>query len=83
MAIVQGLIFLFFGLGLLVMDWQSLTKGWLPCGPNLLKGRLEFRRDAQPLAYWLMFAVYGAGGVWLTAFALRLLSGSAEPLPLQ
>jgi hypothetical protein len=30
-----------------------------------------------------MFAVYGAGGVWLTVFALRLLPGSAEPLPLQ
>jgi len=83
MAVIQGLLFLFFGVGLLIMDWQSLAKGWLPCGPNGLKGRLEFRRDEQPLAFWLMFAVYGAGGMWLTVFALRLLAGNAEPLPLQ
>lgn len=82
MAIFQGLLFLFFGVGLLAVDYQSLSKGWLPCGPNGLQGRLEFRRDDQPLAYWVMFALYGAGGLWLTAFALRLLAGSADPLPL-
>jgi hypothetical protein len=30
-----------------------------------------------------MFALYGAGGFWLIVYALRLLSGNAEPLPLQ
>ncbi len=83
MALFQGLLFLFFGIGLLVVDYQSLAKGWLPCGPNGLKGRLEFRRDDRPIAYWLMFAVYGSGGSWLTVFALRLLFGDAEPLPLR
>lgn len=29
-----------------------------------------------------MFVVYGAGGLWLAIFALRLLAGHAEPLPL-
>lgn len=82
MATVQGLVFLFFGIGLLVIDWQSLEKGWLPCGTNGLKGRLEFHRAEQPAAYWLMFVVYGAGGLWLVGFALRLLFGLAEPLPL-
>lgn len=83
MAIFQGLFFLILGGGLLLVDWQSLSRGWLPCGPNGLKGTLKFHRDRQPGAYWLMFAVYGIGGLWLLVFALRLLAGSAEPLPLR
>jgi hypothetical protein len=82
MAIFQGVLFLFFGVGLLIMDWQSLKSGWLPCGPKGLKGRLEFTRDAQPLGYWLMFVLYGAAGVWLVIFSVRLLTGLVEPLPL-
>lgn len=82
MAIFQGLLFLFFGIGLVAVDIQSLSRGWLPCGPNGLKGRLEFHRDRQPALYWLMFAVYGLAGLWLGLFGLRLLLGSAEPLPL-
>ncbi len=82
MAIFQGVLFLFFGIGLLVVDYQSLSKGWLPCGPNGLKGRLEFHRDEQPFSFWLMFALYGAGGLWLTGLAVRLFAGLAEPLPL-
>jgi hypothetical protein len=82
MAMVQGLLFLFFGVGLLVMDWRSLKSGWLPCGPNGLKGRLEFTRSGQPIGYWIMFLLYGAAGLWLLRFSLRLLAGHAEPLPL-
>lgn len=83
MHIFQGVFFLVLGLGLLAVDWQSLSRGWLPCGPNGLRGRLEFHRDREPLLYWLMFAAYGAAGVWLTLYALRLLAGLAEPLPLR
>jgi hypothetical protein len=83
MAIAQGLLFLFFGVGLLLVDGQALRRGWLPCGPGGLTRRLEFHRDRQPLGFWLMFAVYGAGGLWLLVLALRLLAGQAEPLPLR
>lgn len=83
MAVLQGVFFLFLGVGLLVMDWQSLRTGWLPCGSNGLKGRLEFTRGGQPLRYWVMFALYGAGGVWLVILSLRLLAGVAAPLPLR
>ncbi len=82
MAIFQGLLFLFFGVGLLLVDYRSLGTGWLPCGPNGLKGRVEFTRTGQPFGYWLMFAVYGIGGLWLLILSLRLLAGVAEPLPL-
>jgi len=82
MAILQGALFLFFGVGLLVMVWRSLESGWLPCGPSGLKGRLEFTRDGQPLGYWVMFVLYAVGGAWLVLFSLRLLAGQAEPLPL-
>ncbi len=79
MRLFQVLLFLFFGVGLLVVDLRSLSSGWLPCGPNGLKGRLEFRRREQPVRYWLMFVVYGIAGFWLAIFALRLLAGSASP----
>lgn len=82
MAIFQGILFLAFGIGLLLIDWRSLKTGWLPCGPNGFKGRLEFKRDEQPFGYWLMFVLYGAGGISLAIFSLRLLAGVAEPLPL-
>jgi len=82
MAIVQGLIFLFFGVGLLLVDYQSLSRGWLPCGPKGFSGRLEFRRNEQPALFWLMFLAYGVAGIALIVFALRLLSGGAAPLPL-
>jgi hypothetical protein len=83
MIYLQAAFVLFFGAGLLMVVWQSLAKGWLPCGPNGLRGRLEFRRDSQPLGFWTMFALYGTAGLWLLIFGLRLLAGSAEPLPLR
>jgi hypothetical protein len=82
MAFVQGLLFLFFGVGLLLVDYQSLSRGWLPCGPKGFSGRLEFRRNEQPFLFWLMFVVYGIAGIALIIFALRLLLGGAAPLPL-
>jgi len=81
-ATVQAAFFLLFGFGLLGVDFQSLTTGVLPCGPNGLRGRTEFRRRDQPIRYWLMFAVYGAGGLWLIVTAIRLLTGTATPLPV-
>lgn len=83
MVIFQGLILLVFGAGLLRVDYQSLSRGWLPCGPKGLKGRLEFRRDQQPYWYWLMFGIYAAAGTALISLAVRILTGHAEPLPLQ
>jgi hypothetical protein len=82
MATFQGLLFLFFGIGLLLVDYQSLSRGWLPCGPKGFSGRLEFRRDQQPFLFWLMFLVYGVAGIALTVFAVLLLLGRAAPLPL-
>jgi hypothetical protein len=82
MAILQSAILLFFGVGLVLVNYRSLTTGWLPCGPNGFKGRLEFKRSEQPVGFWLMFALYGAGGAWLVVFGLRLLAGQVESLPL-
>jgi hypothetical protein len=62
--------------------WRESRSGWLPCGPKGFSGRLEFRRNEQPTLFWLMFLVYGVAGIALIVFALRLLTGSAEPLPL-
>jgi hypothetical protein len=81
--VIQAAFFLIFGFGLLGVCYQSLSRGSLPCGPNGLRGRTEFRRRDQPLLYWMMFAVYGAGGLWLIVYALRLLSGTTTPLPLR
>lgn len=83
MALSQGFLFLVLGGGLLLVDYQSLHKGWLPFGANWLRGRLKFSRDEQPGLYWMAFIIYGAGGAWLLIFALRLLAGAAAPLPLR
>jgi len=83
MSIFQGLLFLLFGAGLLLVDYRALRSGWLPCGPNGLKGSLEFRKNEQPAGFWVMFVLYGGVGLWLLVFALRLLAGQAEPLPLR
>lgn len=83
MAIFQGVLILIFGIGLLLMDYRALGTGLLPCGPNGIKGRLEFKKDGQPVAFWLMFGVYMVGGLALTIYAALLLAGRADPLPLR
>jgi len=83
MTIFQGVLFLFFGVGLLIVNYRALSSGWLPCGPNGLKGRLEVQRQIHPLAFWLVFVVYTAGGLALMIYAIRLLAGWALPLPLR
>jgi hypothetical protein len=65
MAIFQRLLFVLFGAGLLLVDYQALRNGWLPCSSNGFKGRLEFRKHEQPVGFWVMFVLYGAGGLWL------------------
>lgn len=81
MATFQGLLFLVLGVGLLLVDYRALSSGWLPCGPNGFKGRLEFRKAEQPVRFWLMFILYGATGLWLVIFAVQLFAGQAAPLP--
>lgn len=83
MSIFQGLLFAFFGAGLLWTAYGALRSGRLPCGPNGFKGRLQFSRQEQPAGFWVMLVVYGAGGLWLLIFALKLLAGQAAPLPLR
>jgi hypothetical protein len=69
MAIFQGMLLVLFGLGLLFVDYQSLSRGWLPCGSNGFKGRLKFYRAERPVAYWLMFVGYGLAGLALLVLA--------------
>ena len=83
MRIVQGVLFLAFGAGLLWIAWRSLQGSPLPWGARGLSGRLEFRRAAQPLRYWLALAAYAIAGISLVLFALGLLAGSVQPLPLR
>ncbi len=83
MAVFQGILFLVLGAGVCGVCVQSLRKGWLPMGPNGLRGRFEVHREGNPLGYWLLFATYTGGGGAMAIFGLRLLFGLATPLPLQ
>lgn len=83
MIIFQGVLFMFFGMGLLVVNYRALDIGWLPCGPNGFKGRLEVHRQTHPLWFWLLFSVYAVGGLALIVYAVRLFAGWALPLPLR
>jgi len=83
MALLQGVLFLVLGVGLMWMDLRALGTGWLPCGSNGLRARLEIQRDTQPLGFWISFVAHAVGGAWLVVFALRVLAGHAAPLPLR
>jgi len=83
MALFQGVFFLLLGAGLMLVAYQGITRGWLPFGPNGLKGRLEFNKGEQPFAFWVAFGLYMAAGLALTIYALRLLAGMGTPLPLR
>ena len=86
MTIIQGVIFLFFGAGVLFVNYISLSTGWLPCGANIFKGfngRVGVKRIEQSFGYWLLFAFYGIAGIWMLGFGIALLAGHAEPLPIK
>jgi len=83
MRLFEGLIFFVLGAGLAGIALQSLRTGWLPFGSRGLGRRLEYRRDEQPCGYWLAFVLYFVGGLVLAGFAVRVLMGTAAPLPLQ
>ncbi len=78
----QGLFFTAIGLGLLAVGYQSLTRGWLPLGPNGFRGRLEVHRHTQPVAYWSVLAAYTLFALWVLRFGIGILFGTLAPLPL-
>lgn len=39
MILFQGLFLLLVGAGLVGVAYRGLATGWLPCGPNIFKGR--------------------------------------------
>lgn len=51
MRLFQGVLFLISGAGLVAVAFRSVASGWLPCGPNGLRGRLELRRSDNPPGY--------------------------------
>ncbi len=83
MSVFQGFFFLFLGAGLLIIDFKSLSEGWLAFGSKGLTGRLEFHKDEHPVIFMVIFVLYLFAGLSLTVFALLLLAGMATPLPLR
>lgn len=83
MVLFQGLFFLVLGVGVVLVALQGASRGWLPNGPNGFKKSKGVTRATQPLGFWFFFAMYFCGGTALTIYALRMLFGSAEPLPWQ
>jgi hypothetical protein len=83
MAQFEGWFLLVLGVGVIAVAVQGVIRGWLPNGPNGFKPGEGVSRERQPIGFWLFFGVYVAGGLWVTIYALRLLLGHAEPLPLR
>lgn len=79
---IQGLFFLVMGAGVVLVSLQGLSRGWLPNGPNGFRQGTGVSRSEQPLGFWFFFLLYFGGGTAMAIYALRLLFGSAEPLPL-
>jgi len=80
---LQGMFFLVFGVGLILVALQGAKRGWLPNGPNGFKQGEGVRRSESPAAFWFFFLLYCGGGAALAIYALRLLAGNAVPLPLK
>jgi hypothetical protein len=83
MALFQGLFFLVVGVLLIVISYQSLSRGWLPFGSNGFRGRLEIRKDDNPVGFWAVFCLYAIASLAITIYALLILSGACPPLPLR
>jgi hypothetical protein len=76
-----GLLGLILGAGLVLMVVRSLKAGGgLPHGSRGGDGSGEFRREDNPLMYWVMFLVYGAGGLGLTGYSVLVLVGRIKPV---
>lgn len=76
----MGLLFLIMGVGLVLVAWQGLSKGWLPNGPNGYKQGTGVKKDENPVGFWIMFIIYAGGGAYVTVLALQTLAGHG---PLQ
>jgi len=83
MALLQGIFFLVLGGGLTLIAWNSLKTGWLPYGPGRFGRDVAVWRSESPLFYWVLFLGYNVAGIWMAGFALMVLAGTAEPMPLQ
>ena len=82
MVALQSLLLITLGAGLLAVTWRSFPAGWLPCGPNGLRGRVEVSRKCQPAAYWALVVLYTSMGLWMLRLGVSVMVGTTEPLPL-
>jgi hypothetical protein len=83
MARIQGILFLFLGLGILGVVANGIRMGRLPFGSKGFSGRYEVERDTSAAGFWLLAAAYCIGGLWLFFYSISLLLGTATPLPLR
>lgn len=83
MAQFQGWFLLVLGVGVVAVAVQGIFRGWLPNGPNGFKASEGVSRDRQPIGFWFFFGLYFVGGLWVAIYALRILLGHADPLPLR
>lgn len=73
MAQIKPWLLLILGLGLVAIAIQGVVRGWLPNGRNGFKSGQGVSRESQPFGFWLMFCLYGGGGLYVAWFALRLV----------
>jgi hypothetical protein len=83
MSQFQGWFLLVMGIGLVAVAVQGIFRGWLPNGPNGFRQGKGVSREGAPLGFWFFFSLYCGGGLYIAAYALKLLTGHAESLPLQ
>ena len=82
MSWFQGVFFLLVGVGLVLVASNGKEKGILPFGSRGFR-RLLVMREEHPLGFGLLWLAYLAAGLGLVVFALLLMTGYAQPLPLR
>jgi hypothetical protein len=83
MAMFQGLFFLVMGILLMVITYQSISKGFLPFGSKGFFEKLEIQKVSNPLGFWAVFSLYALGSTGITIYALLILAGICPPLPIR
>ena len=84
-AFLQGLFFLLLGIWLLRYDYRAFTIGTIATGASRESVRRNFydkrvvSKIDDPIAFWLVFIIYGVIGISLIIYSIRLFIGNVDP----
>lgn len=71
MRLIEGLLFLFFGIGFLIVTWQALKSGEIPFGRGYKTAYTK--REDEPAKFYVAIVFYICFGSLLILYAISIL----------